>query len=136
MSLRSAQEFARLIDHQSFEEASNLIAEDCNYHYTEGNYQGRKPIISIYRQNYLQSQKIFDELLCSSTVDEVSESTYKINFTDKIRKGPQWHTYHFYEILECKDDLIIDIQNCQISGEDESLRSFFITSRNLLKGAI
>ncbi len=131
MSLHLAKEFARLIDQQGFDEVSSLIEEDCKYKYSEGKYQGRNSIVAIYRQNYLQSQKLFDEVLCSSTVEETGENTYQINFTDTIRKGPLQHTYHFYEIIVFKDNLIVDIQNCAIHEEDESLRTFFMKFRNL-----
>ena len=131
MSLELAKEFAKLIDAQSLDEVSVIIDEDCKYNYSEGNYQGRKPIVSIYRQNYLQSQKIFDELLCSSKVEEISDNIFRINFTDKIRKGHSWHTYNFFEIIEFKNDMIITIQNCQIPGEDESMGIFYKKIQNI-----
>ena len=125
-----AQQFASLIDTSSFDEAAALIAEDCAYHYWEGNYQGRDAIIAIYRQNYLQSRKIFDEINYSSDVEAMGDGTYKITFLDKYRKGHKWHDSRCFQIITIKDNLIVEIQHNEIPGEAEALRTFYRIQSN------
>ncbi len=73
---------------------------------------------------------MFDEVKYSSDVEEMSDGMFKINFLDQYRKGHKWHDYRFFEIITIKDNLIVDIQNKQIPGEDVALRSFFTVQRN------
>ena len=125
MSLKLATEFATSLDNCQFDNASKVRAEHCKYHYSEGNYEGRENIISLYRQNDLLSKKVVDEIIYSSNVEDIGKGDYKINFVDKIRKGHRWHEHRFYEIVTLADNLIINIEHCDIPGEKESLRMFF-----------
>ncbi|MFI5264704.1 MAG: hypothetical protein ACHQM6_09335 [Candidatus Kapaibacterium sp.] len=125
MSLKIATEFAALLDNNEFGEASELLAENCTYHYFEGDYQGRQNIINVYRMNYLQSKRIFDEMSYTSSVEEMAGGTYKIDFVDKIRKGQRWHEYRCYQVVSFSDNHISCIQHSEIPGEIESLRLFF-----------
>lgn len=125
MNLQLAQQFATCLENMRLDEATQFLAEDCEYHYWEGNYQGRENIISVYRQNDQQSRKVFDEVIYSSEVEAINEGTYKVNCLDRIRKGHRWHEHRFFEIITFKDNLIIDIQHCAIPGEAESLRLFY-----------
>ena len=125
MSLKLVQEFASLLDNNRYDEASQLLAEGCTYHYAEGNYQGRKNIIAIYRMNYLQSKKLFDELNYSSAVEETADGNYRIDFTDKIRKGHRWHEYRCFQLIDCHENQITHVEHCEIPGELDSLRMFY-----------
>src|SRR5690349_1576039 len=100
MSITIAEQFAALLDNNNFDEATNLLAEDCRYKYFEGKYQGSKNIINIYRQNHLQALKIFDELAYTSVVEDLGDGTCMITFTDKIRKAALWHEHNCYQIVE------------------------------------
>jgi hypothetical protein len=128
MSTNIAQQFATLVDGTNYEEAAKLLADDCNYQYSEGKYQGRDNIINIYRQNHEQSKKIFDEIVYSSNVEETADGIYKIEFFDKIRKKHAWHEYKCCQIFTVADGLITDIEHHEYPGETELLRAFY---RNL-----
>jgi len=130
MSLEIAKEFAAFLDANQYDDASQLLAEDCDYHYSEGSYRGNKNIINIYKQNDLQSKKIFDETTYSSEVEELPDGNYRITFVDKIRKGHKWHEYKCYQLIQCADGRIIHIEHREIPGEMESLRMFYSTSRS------
>ena len=130
MSLKLAEEFAALLDRNRYDEASQLIANECEYHYSEGNYQGQKNIINIYRLNHLESKKVFDEMSYSSVVEEMPDENFKINFTDKIRKGHKWHEFRSFQIIKFRENQVIDIQHCEIPGEMESLRMFYDRARS------
>lgn len=125
METNIAQNFAALIDGNKYDEAAALLAEECKYQYAEGKYQGRDYVINIYRQNFEQSKKIFDEVTYSSNVKETADGVFKIDFFDKIRKGHKWHDFKSYQIVTVADGLITDIEHHEYSGETELLRAFY-----------
>jgi hypothetical protein len=104
MSLKLAREFATALENMHLDEASQFLAEDCGYHYWEGNYEGRANIVAIYRQNDLQSRKVLDEVIYSSEVEEMEDGSFKIHCLDKLRKGHRWHEHRFFEIIKFKDN--------------------------------
>src|SRR5437870_1619284 len=123
--LSLAQQFATLLDDTRFDEAAALMAEDCAYHYFEGNYAGRRNVINIYHQNHKASSEMFDEVRYSSEVEPLDTETYKVNLLDKIRVGAKWHEMHSHDILRIKDGLIVDIDHQEIPGEAEAFREFY-----------
>lgn len=131
MSLTIVQQFATAVDNNRYEEAAKLLAVNCEYHYAEGNYQGRVSVINIYRMNHLQMKKMFDEVVYSSWVDNMTNGMFKINFLDKIRKGPLWHELRSWQIVKCQNDVIIDIEHHDVPGEAEGLREFYTKTRSM-----
>lgn len=125
MDTNIAQNFAALVDGANFEEAGQLLAEDCAYQYSEGKYRGRDNIVNVFRQNHQQAMRLFDEIVYSSTVEPLEDGTYKINFTDKLRKKHAWHESHFYQIVTLAGDQIADITHHEIPGEMEASRAFY-----------
>lgn len=133
MSITIAQQFASLLDENRFEEAAQLLSDDCHYNYSEGNYQGASNIINIYRQNHLQAVKIFDEMVYTSSVEDIGSDVYKITFTDKIRKAALWHEYNSYQVIRVNDELIIDIAHHDIPDEQVALRAFYTKAMNMAR---
>jgi hypothetical protein len=124
-----AQKFASLLDQTKYDELLLLMAEDCEYHYWEGDYVGRENIVNIYRQNHLFGKKMFDEVIYASVVERMEDGVYKIHFTDATRIGERWHENHFDEVIGFKDNVICDIQHIQLPGEAESFREFWQSAR-------
>jgi hypothetical protein len=133
MSFLIAQQFAGLVDALRFDEAANLLAKDCHYEYVEGKYQGCDNIINMYRQNHLQSLKIFDERTYASSVEEAGENTYKITFTDKIRKGAAWHEFTSFQFVKVEGEQIVDIRHVDMPDEMTALRVFYQRAINMAK---
>ena len=133
MSVEIAKEFARCIDSTLYNEAARLLAEDCTYHYSEGEYQGRDAIINIYKQNNIQSNKIFDGVTYSSEVERMGEDVFKIHFIDDIQKGPGQHRFRSFQIVKIKDSLISEIGHFEIPGEMEALQLFY---RRMTNGTV
>ncbi|MFI5263059.1 MAG: hypothetical protein ACHQM6_00930 [Candidatus Kapaibacterium sp.] len=128
MSLEIAKEFAILLDNNQFDEASLCMAENCEYHYFEGDYRGRENIISLYRQHHEHAIKILDEVNYSSEVSETEDGNYRILFIDKIRKGHKWHEYRCHQIVRFGNNQIVSILHSEIPGEIESLKMFYSRS--------
>ncbi len=129
MSLNYARQFAAFLDANNYDAASGLLSEGCTYHYSEGNYQGRENIISIYRMNHQELKKIMDEITYSSVAEELPDETFKIQLVDKLRLGHKWHEFRSFQIVTIKDEQITHIEHCEIPGEIEALRMFYTTSR-------
>jgi hypothetical protein len=120
-----AKKFAELLDNNRFDDAVELMAEDCQYHYFEGDYSGKSNIMAIYRSNHKESGKLFDEVLYSSEVVPLSDNSFNILFSDKIRIANKWHTYRCFQILRFENDLIADINHHEMPGETEAMREFY-----------
>jgi hypothetical protein len=131
MSLQIVQQFATAVDSNRYEDAAKLLAVNCEYHYSEGNYQGRVSVINIYRMNHLQMKKMFDEVMYSSWVDNMTNGLFKINFLDKIRKGALWHELRSSQLIKCQNEFIVDIEHRDVAGEAEGLRAFYTKTRNM-----
>ncbi|MDP4198833.1 MAG: nuclear transport factor 2 family protein [Bacteroidota bacterium] len=123
--LTLSQQFATLIDQTRFDEAAELLAEECQYHYWEGNYSGRKNIANIYRHLYEFTKKMFDEAIPSSEIEPLDGSSCRVHFKDQVRIGELWHESRFDQVLRFEDGLIVDIREVQIPGEAEAMQEFF-----------
>ncbi len=123
--LTLAQQFAALIDQTRFDEAAELLAEECEYHYWEGNYSGRKNIANIYRQLHGFYLKMFEETIYSSEVEPLNGVACLVHFIDQVRIGDLWHESRFDQLLRFEDGLIVDIQEVQLPGEAEAMHAFF-----------
>ena len=129
MSLKLAQDFASLVDGNQFDEALEYLSEECSYRYSEGKYTGRSFIMNTYRKSHMQSKKVYDEVVYSSTVEEQPDGTIRINFLDTIRKADLWHEFRCYEIVSFVDERITTIEHFEIPGEAKSMRAFYNSLR-------
>ena len=127
--LSLAQQLASLLDETRFEEAAALLAEDCRYHYWEGNYAGRNNVINIYKQNHTHSSELFDEVRYGSIVEPLDGGRFQINFFDNLRLSERWHEMKCYDILQFRDGLISDIEHHDIPGEQEAFMAFWRSNR-------
>jgi hypothetical protein len=122
--LQIAQEFATLIDQKKFDDAAQLLAEDCTYHYFEGSYSGRNNIANIYRMLQKSGEGDFDEIVVSSEVDELPDGKYRIRFNDLLRIGERWHALHSEEILSIEDGFVRHIEHPAMPEEARALVEF------------
>jgi len=124
-----AQQFADLLDDARFEEAAQLLAEDCHYHYSEGNYAGRKNVINIHKHNHKHSSEMFDEVRYGSVVEPMDGRRWRIDLYDKVRIGEKWHEIKSYDVLQFDGDLISDIHHHEIPGQNEAFMAFWRNAR-------
>ena len=124
-----AESFASFLDQTLFDEAAELMAPDCKYHYWEGDYVGNRNIANLYRHNHSNSGKLFDEVWYSSEVYQMSAEQYLLKFTDHIRVGEKWHDLRFDNIVQVRNGHIIDIRHEELPEEKASFMQFMETSR-------
>ena len=120
--LEIAQQFATLLDEAKFDEAAQLLAPECTYHYFEGNYQGRDTVINIYRMHDKNGSKHFDEARNSSHVVMLPDGRFENILSDMLRIGERWHAVHSKEVLTITDGFISHIEHVQLPEES---RAFF-----------
>ncbi|MBS1904327.1 MAG: hypothetical protein JSS75_11530 [Bacteroidetes bacterium] len=131
MSLKIAEQFASSIDACRFNEAGMLLAENCTYRYNEGNYQGRTHVIALYDRNTKFMQQTFDEVSFSSTVEQLQDGTFKLNFIDSIRHKHGRHESRSYEVISIEHGMIVSIEHFDIPGEAEAMRTFYTRMRSM-----
>jgi hypothetical protein len=122
--LKIAHEFAALIDAAKFDDAAKFLAEDCTYHYYEGNYAGGENIVNIDRMHHKMGQENFDEIRYSSEAREMPDGKFKIQFNDLLRMGERWHASHNEEILTIEDGLIRHIEHLVQPAEMQAFVQF------------
>jgi hypothetical protein len=116
------------LDALEFEKAGELLAEDCDYQYWEGNYRGRDAIINIYRQMSQQDKETFNEHSTRTTVEQTSPDTFILHGHDTMRIDDLTHESKFDEIVRVTDGMISSIEYKALRGEAEKLREFFIAA--------
>jgi hypothetical protein len=131
MNFQVVQNFASFLDNTQYKEAGECLSDNCKYQYSEGKYEDRDNITSLYKKLDSLNRRQFDELSYSSHVEQIGENEFKIHYTDKLRKGPLWHEHRFYEVVKVENDLIVDIRNHSIPGESESMREFYTRATRL-----
>lgn len=117
--------FAELLDMQQFTDAGHLLSDTCSYRHEEGAYQGNTTIANIFQANHKQYLSVFDEVIYSSQITQESNTTYRIDLIDKLRKGPRWHETKSYCIVTLAADKITTIEHFGVAGEEEALRAFY-----------
>jgi hypothetical protein len=122
--LQIAQQFASCLDQTKFDDAAQLLAEDCTYHYFEGSYAGRANIVNIYRMLHKFGEGDFDEIKVSSEVSELPDGKYRIAFNDLLRIGEHWHALHSEEILTIEDGAIRHVEHISLPEESRALGEF------------
>jgi hypothetical protein len=127
--LSIAEQFAALLNAANFDEAAELLAEDCRYHYWEGDYAGRNNVINIYKQNHKHTTDTFDEVQYGSTVELMDGGVCRITFYDKIFLGDKSHEMKSHDDLTIANGLITDIHHKEIPGETEAFMAFWRSTR-------
>ena len=128
--LQIAQQFASLIDQAKFDDAKQLLAEDCTYHYFEGSYAGRENIANIYRMHHKFGEQHFDEVRLSSVASDMADGKHRIQFNDLLRLGDRWHSSHSEEILRIEDGLIRHIEHITLPEEGRAMAEFLREARS------
>jgi len=120
----AAAKFAELMDANKYAEAGNFLAENCRYHYGQEIIVGKEAILRTYISNYNSAAKKLDEIIFSSDVVEIDDSTFKLSYLDKIRKGSVWHDHRCEQTIRFERGKIVEIKHFDLPGEAEALKKF------------
>jgi predicted SnoaL-like aldol condensation-catalyzing enzyme len=121
--------FASHIDNARFEEAGELIAEECVYRHENTVHKGRVGIIAMYRELQKGMKPHFDEINYESEVEVIDGETCKVHYFDEYRKGDRTHRTRTEEIMKFEDGKIISIEQISNHGEAMAFRKFFQETR-------
>jgi hypothetical protein len=112
--------FASHIDNARFEEAGELISEDCIYRHENTVHKGRTGIVAMYRELQKGMKPHFDEIKYESEVELID---------DEYRKGDRTHRTRTEEIMKFADGKIVSIEQLSNHGEAMAFRKFFQETR-------
>jgi predicted SnoaL-like aldol condensation-catalyzing enzyme len=121
--------FASHIDNARYEEAGELISDDCVYRHENTVHKGRKGIVAMYRELQNGMKPHFDEIKYESEVEVIDGETCKVHYFDEYRKGDRTHRIRTEEVLKFADGKIISIEQLSNHGEAMAFRKFFQETR-------
>ncbi len=121
--------FASHIDIARFEEAGELISEDCVYRHENTVHKGRKGIVAMYRELQNGMKPHFDAINYESEVEVIDGETCKVHYFDEYRKGDRTHRIRTEEIMKFADGKIVSIEQLSNHGEAMAFRRFFQETR-------
>jgi hypothetical protein len=122
--------FAQHIDRGEFDEAGEMISDDCIYRAGDTTHRGRKGIVAMYRELQSGMKPPFDEVTYDSVVDVIDGETCSVHYFDEYRKGNRIHRMRTEEILSFKDGMIVNIEQLSNRGEVEAFRKFWKETRS------
>lgn len=127
--LAKAREFGLALDHDDFETAQNLLAENCEYDIGEKMLRGAAAIANSYEANMIEGRKKLDELVWGKCrVEWVGELKVLLFFTDYLKHRGKSHTFKCSQLLTFNSEgKIIRIDHRDIEGEPEQLRAFYLS---------
>ena len=121
--------FASHIDNARFEEAEELISEDCIYRHENTVHRGRTGIVAMYRELQNGMKPHFDEIKYESEVELIDGESCKVHYFDEYRKGDRSHRTRTEEIMKFRDGKIVSIEQISNHGEAMAFRKFFQETR-------
>lgn len=129
MKTNLGEKFAAHIDALEFDEAKELISDECIYRCENETHKGKEGVIAIYRHHHEEATKLFDEIAYDSEVELIDGDTCKIRFTDQIKwKGLEYETVS-QQVLKFENGKIVSIVHSITPDEMQGMRRFFQTAR-------
>jgi hypothetical protein len=124
-ALRTARGLAQALDGEDYAAARQLLAENCVYHTGKGVLTGADPITASYRANGDSARKRFDAIEYASQVEPVDALRAVITYTDRVRRGEEWHEYRCRQQVRVDErGRIVEIRHEELPGERERLEEF------------
>lgn len=121
--------FASHIDNGRFDEAGEMLADDCQHQHANTCHQGREGVIAMYRKIQSEMRPLFDEVRYDSEVELIDGETCRVHYFDEYRIGDRTHRTRTEEILKFRDGKIISIEQISHHGEAQAFRKFWQETR-------
>ena len=128
--IEAARCFARALDANDFDAASDLLSESCVYDSPDGRFRGTKAIVESYRTSDASAAKDFDRVAYRSEVSPVGRfRVVHITFIDYLVKGELTHEHRYEQILSFDEESrITRIVHKELPGQREAFDAFLVRS--------
>jgi hypothetical protein len=116
---------AAALDAEDYVAARAVLAVGCVYHTGTTTLTGQDVILASYRANAEAARGRFDEVGYASRVELSGEAEAVITYTDRVRRGGEWHEYRCRQHVRVGPaGLVEEIRHEELPGERERLREF------------
>ena len=120
-----ARTWALALDADDFAGAAALMSPGCTYVLRKQTLRGVTDILASYRTSTESAHAAFDEVTYDSNVQDVSDLSATIRYTDCLRKG----AHRLEHVCEQKvyidaEGRIVRIVHVDLDGEADRLRAF------------
>ena len=113
------------VNAEDYAAARATLAEGCVYHTGTTALVGPEGIIASYKANAEAAHAHFDEVDYANRVDPSETSGAVITYTDRVRRGGEWHEFRCRQhVLIGAAGLIEEIRHDELPGERERLQEF------------
>lgn len=122
----AALDFAKALDNEDYEKASQYLDIDCIYEISPEVIKGRKAIINSYKEAGDWGKKNLDSLSYKSKVEKINDDVFLLTFNDFIKHKNLEFTYSSQQkVTFNKIGKIINIQNKVNPEKKKALEDFF-----------
>lgn len=127
MKKEIAERFGKYLDEDNFEEAKKLLAANCEYKIGAEVIRGPELIMKSYEDNMVEGRNKLDELQWGkSWIEQQSEDSYIVNFTDYLKHKGVSHIHKCKQILRLNEvGSIIQIEHVNNQEEEATLKKFY-----------
>jgi hypothetical protein len=101
-TLAVATSFAAALDAEDYEALAALVADECVYLTTSGQFVGPKAIVTSYKSAGTWAKANIESVSYESSVRITEDGGATVTFTDHLKHGQRSHTY------SCEQDLNFD----------------------------
>jgi hypothetical protein len=116
---------AEALDAEDYSAARAVLATGCVYHTATTILVGPHAIIASYRANGEAARGRFDAVEYTSRVEPTGAAEAVITYTDRVRRGDEWHEYRCRQHIHInKAGLIEEIRHEELPGERQRLQEF------------
>ena len=123
--LRTARRLAEALDTEDYAAARLILAAGCIYHTGTTILTGADAILASYRANAEAARGRFDVIEYTSTVEPSAAAGAIITYTDRIRRGGEWHEYRCRQHVRISAaELVEEIWHEEMPGERQRLLEF------------
>ena len=113
------------MDSGRYDEAGEILAENCQYSIRDKTLKGRSEIIKSYKDAHKAGESKLDEIVFSSKVEPLYDNSFKLHYLDRLRKSNKWHEHRCEQVIKFENNKITDIVHIDLAGEAEALQEFF-----------
>jgi limonene-1,2-epoxide hydrolase len=119
-----AEQFARALDREDYDEAARLLAPDCEYLSPKETLVSTQAIVASYREAGDWVKANIDAVAYESSVrSEGSDAV--VTFVDRLTHAGQSHTYACEQVLSfASDGAIRRIVHRELPGQREAVDAF------------
>jgi hypothetical protein len=124
-AIATATALAQALDHEDYDTARALLADDCAYTIRDQRIDGADAIIASYRTNADAGHQQFEDVRFESAVSAISPNEARIDYTDYVECAGEKLVHRCAQLVTVDDTgKVTAITHVDLPGEREKLEAF------------